>query len=79
MDVRSAFVAHPQAAELPEPGQRPLNDPLVHAQPAAMRCTPPGEPARCGMHAGPSGVPSSHRHGLHTAVGVCGADDRVCP
>ena len=27
MDVRSAFVAHPQAAELPEPGQRPLNDP----------------------------------------------------
>ena len=40
MDVRSAFVAHPQAAKLPEPGQRPINDPPVHAQPAAMRCTP---------------------------------------
>ncbi len=43
MDVRSAFVAHPQVAELQEPGQRPLNDPPVHAQPAAMRCTPPGD------------------------------------
>ena len=42
MDVRSAFVAHPQAAELPEPGQRPLNDPPVHTQPAAMLCTPSG-------------------------------------
>ena len=40
MDVRSALVAHPQATELPEPGQRPLNDPPVHAQPATMRCTP---------------------------------------
>ena len=46
MDVRSAFVAHPQAAELPEPGQRPLNDPPVHPQPAAMRCTPPGDHRR---------------------------------
>ncbi len=36
MDVRSPFVAHPQSAELPEPGQRPLNDPPVHAQPATM-------------------------------------------
>ncbi len=43
MDVRSAFVAHPQAAKLPEPGQRPLNDPPVHPQPAAMLCTPPGD------------------------------------
>ena len=42
MDVRSALVAHSQSAELTEPGQRPLNDPPVHAQPAAMRCTPSG-------------------------------------
>ena len=42
MDVRSALVAHSQAAELTEPGQRPLNDPPVHAQPAAMLCTPSG-------------------------------------
>ncbi len=46
MDVRSAFVAHPQAAKLQEPGQRPLNDPPVHPQPAAMRCTPPGDHRR---------------------------------
>ena len=46
MDVRSAFVAHPQAAKLPEPGQRPINDPPVHPQPAAMRCTPPGDHRR---------------------------------
>ena len=79
MDVRSPFVAHPQSAELPEPGQRPLNDPPVHAQPAAMLLHPVGRsPARCGAHAAPSGTPSSHRHGLHTAVRVCDADDRVC-
>ena len=46
MDVRSALVAHPQAAELTEPGQRPLNDPPVHAQPATMLCTPPGDHRR---------------------------------
>ena len=42
MDVRSALVAHPQSAELPEPGQRPLNDPPVRAQPATMPCAPAG-------------------------------------
>ena len=46
MDVRSAFGAHPQAAELTEPGQRPLNDPPVHAQPVAMLCTPSGDHRR---------------------------------
>ena len=46
MDVRSPFVAHPQSAELPEPGQRPLNDPPVHAQPATMLCTPSGDHRR---------------------------------
>ena len=46
MDVRSALVAHPQSAELTEPGQRPLNDPAVHAQPAAMLCTPSGDHRR---------------------------------
>ena len=46
MDVRSALVAHSQAAELPEPGQRPLNDPPVHAQPVAMLCTPSGDHRR---------------------------------
>ena len=42
MDVRSALVAHPQSAELPEPGQSPLNDPPVRAQPATMPCAPAG-------------------------------------
>ena len=42
MEVRSALVAHSQATELTEPGQRPLNDPSVHPQPATMLCTPSG-------------------------------------
>lgn len=40
MDVRAAFVADAQTAELVEPAQRTFNDPAGFAQAAAMRSEP---------------------------------------
>jgi len=40
MDVWTALIANPQAAELMQPGQRPLHHPTVDAQSAAMGRAP---------------------------------------
>src|SRR5262245_35344860 len=38
MDVGPSFVADAQSAELMQPAQRPLHDPAVDSQSAAVRC-----------------------------------------
>ena len=46
MYLVSSLVAHPQPAELVQPCQGSLDNPPVHAQPAAMAGTPPGDHRR---------------------------------